>query len=343
MITRNLRRTENLVPLLAITLVIALFMLTAALVGRPVSIFDGYNTLQWLAQLGLLALPLGLTMIAGEFDVSVVGVSALGGMVAVQLGQENPLLGVAAGMLAGLAVGLIQGTIIAKFRLSSMPVTIASYIALLGLTSVLSGGLTVTYTNVEATLWVDQTVLGVLSPRSIIVLAIFVVVAIVLSTTRLGPELRAIGDDRRASRVSGVPVDRRLIALFAASGTLAALGGAMLNFSYSSANPNPGIQPLVLAAVAALIGGVSLSGGRGTAIGLLLGTLTVALLSQTVTFAALPGYVTQLVFATFLAVVVLADAPGLRDRIHGIRTRLASKPGDGTDTADARQAHLHES
>lgn len=343
MIATNLRRTENLVPLLAIIIVVTLFLTTSALIGRPVSVFDGYSTLQWLAQLGLLALPLGLTMIAGEFDVSVVGVSALGGMVAVQLGQQDPLIGVAAGMLAGLSVGLVQGAIIAKFRLSSMPVTIASYIALLGLTSVLSGGLTVTYTNVNVTLWVDQTVLGILSPRSIIVLAIFVVVAIVLSTTRLGPELRAIGDDRRASRVSGVPVDRRLIGLFAVSGTLAALGGALLNFSYSSANPNPGIQPLVLAAVAALIGGVSLSGGRGSAVGLLLGTLAVALLSQTVTFAALPGYVAQLVFATFLAVVVLADAPGLRDRIQGIRTRLASKPGGGIDEADAHHAHQHES
>ncbi|TQL46562.1 monosaccharide ABC transporter membrane protein (CUT2 family) [Homoserinimonas aerilata] len=329
MIARNIRRTETLVPLLAIVVVVLIFAVTAAATGRTVTIFDGYNMLQGLAQLGLLALALGITMIAGEFDVSVVGVSALGGMVAVQLGQQDPLFGVAAGVLAGLVVGLVQGTVIAKFRLSSMPVTIASYIALLGLTSVLSGGLSVTYTNVEASMWVDQTILGVLSPRSIIVLLIFVIVAVVLASTRLGPELRALGDDRRAARVSGVPVDRRLIGVFAVSGMLAALSGALLNFSYSSANPNPGMQPLVLAAVAALIGGVSLSGGRGSGTGLLFGALAVAVLSQTVVFAALPGFVTQLIFATFLALVVLADAPGLRDRIGGIRTRLRSRQQDG--------------
>lgn len=329
MIARNIRRTETLVPLLAIVTVVVIFAFTAAATGRAVTIFDGYNMLQGLAQLGLLALALGITMIAGEFDVSVVGVSALGGMVAVQLGQQDPLFGVAAGVLAGLAVGLIQGTVIAKFQLSSMPVTIASYIALLGLTSVLSGGLSVTYTNVEVSMWVDQTILGILSPRSIIVLLIFVIVAVVLASTRLGPELRALGDDRRAARVSGVPVDRRLIGVFAVSGMLAALSGALLNFSYSSANPNPGMQPLVLAAVAALIGGVSLSGGRGSGTGLLFGALAVAVLSQTVVFAALPGFVTQLIFATFLALVVLADAPGLRDRIGGIRTRLRSRHQDG--------------
>jgi ribose transport system permease protein len=325
MIARSLRRTETLIPLLSIVIVLVLFAVTAGLTGRPVSLFDGFNTLQGLAQLGFLALPLGLTMIAGEFDVSVVGVSALGGMVAVQLGQEQPLLGVAAAIVAGLAVGAFQGTIIAKLRLASMPVTIATYIALLGLTSLMSGGLTVTYTNIDASLFVDQVILGIFSPRSITVIALFVIVAVVLGSTRLGPELRAIGDDRRASRVSGVPVDRRVIGLFAASGAIAALGGALLSFSYSSANPNPGIQPLVLAAVAALIGGISLSGGRGTAVGLFIGALSVALLSQIVAFAALPGYVTQLMFATFLALVVLADAPGLRAQANGLLTRFRSQ------------------
>jgi len=321
----GLRRTETLIPLLSITIVLALFAVTAAVTGRQISLFDGFNTLQGLAQLGFLALPLGLTMIAGEFDVSVVGVSALGGMVAVQLGQQDPLLGVAIAVLVGMAVGCLQGVIIARFRLSSMPVTIATYIALLGLTSVMSGGLTVTYTNIDASLFVDTPVLGLFSPRSLIIIALFVLVAIVLGTTRLGPELRAIGDDRRASRVSGVPVDRRLVGLFATSGAIAALGGALLSFSYSSANPNPGIQPLVLAAVAALIGGISLSGGRGSAIGLFVGAISVAMLSQIVIFAALPGYVTQLIFATFLAFVVLADAPGLRTRFSVAAARIRSR------------------
>ena len=325
MIARSFRRTETVIPALSIVIVLALFAVTAAVTGRPVTLFDGFNTLQGLAQLGFLALPLGLTMIAGEFDVSVVGVSALGGMVAVQLGQEQPLLGVALAVLAGVAVGTAQGAIIAGLRLASMPVTIATYIALLGLTSVMSGGLSVTYTNIEASLFVDQVILGLFSPRSLTIIALFVLVAVLLGTTRLGPELRAIGDDRRASRVSGVPVDRRVVGLFAASGAIAALGGALLSFSYSSANPNPGIQPLVLAAVAALIGGISLSGGRGSAVGLFVGALSVALLSQIVIFAALPGYVTQLIFATFLALVVLADAPGLRARFEALASRLRAR------------------
>ena len=328
--TRLIRRTENVVPFVALVVVLTLFALTIGLTGRSLSPFDGFNAMQGLAQIGLLALPLGLTMIAGEFDVSVIGVSALGGMLAVQLGQEQPVLGVAAAVAIGLAIGSFQGVIIAKLRLASMPVTIASYIALLGLTSVLSGGLTETYRNVEVSMWVDKTILMFFSPRSLLVIALFLMIALILGYTRFGAELRAIGNDRRAARVSGVPVDRRLITLFTVSGGLAALGGALLAFSYSSANPNPGIQPLVLAAVAALIGGISLSGGRGTVLGLLAGTIAVAALSQLVLFAKLPGFVTQLMFALFLAIVVLADAPGLRAQFNSLSIRFRERKAGAT-------------
>ncbi|CAN5351521.1 ribose ABC transporter permease [soil metagenome] len=327
---RSRLRVDTVLPAVALVATVVLFGITAAVTGRSISPFDGFNALQGVAQLGLLALPLGLTMIAGEFDLSVVGVSALGGMLAVQTGQQNPVLGVGVAILAGAVVGALQGTVIAKLRLASMPVTIATYIILLGATSVISNGLTVTYTNIDATLWVDQVLLGVLSPRSVIALALFVAVALLLGLTRLGPELRAIGDDRRAARVSGVRAEGLLIALFITSGALAALGGALLSYSFSSANPDPGIAPLVLAVVAALIGGVSLAGGRGSAWGLLVGTVVVALLSQIVVFATLPGYVTQLVFAGFLTIVLIVDAPGIRQRVARLvaRRRMRGAPHD---------------
>jgi ribose transport system permease protein len=322
---RRRLRVDTVLPAVALIATIVLFGVTAAVTGRSISLFDAFNTLQGVAQLGLLALPLGLTMIAGEFDLSVVGVAALGGMVAVQTGQQNPVLGVVMAILAGAVVGALQGTVIARLRLASMPVTIATYIILLGVTNVMSNGLTVTYTNIDATLFVDQVLLGILSPRSIITLALFVLIALLLGRSRLGPELRAIGDDRRAARASGVRADALLVGLFITSGMLAALGGALLSYSYSSANPDPGDASLVLAVVAALIGGVSLAGGRGTVWGLLVGTLVVAMLSQIVIFATLPGYVTQLVFAGFLTIVLIVDAPGIRSRLARALARRKEK------------------
>jgi ribose/xylose/arabinose/galactoside ABC-type transport system permease subunit len=187
----------------------------------------------------------------------------------------------------------------------------------------MSGGLSKSYPNSDVTLWVDQTVARVLSPRSLVTLAAFVIAALVLGLTKLGRELRAIGGDRRATRVAGVGVDRLLVGVFTASGTLAALGGALLSYSYSSANPDPGLQPLILAAVAALLGGVSLAGGRGSPLGLLAGALSVALLAQIVAVTALPDFTTQLLYAALLAVIVAIESPGLRAQLDRFRASRA--------------------
>jgi ribose/xylose/arabinose/galactoside ABC-type transport system permease subunit len=244
-------------------------------------------------------------------------------MLAVAFGAGSPLLGVLAALGAGAAIGIGQGTLIARLRISSMPVTLATYIALLGLTYAMSGGLSKSYPNSDATLWVDEPLAGIFSPRSLLTLAAFLVAAVVLGFTKLGRELRAIGSDRRASRVAGVGVDRRLIAVFAFSGVLAALGGALLSYSYASANPDPGLQPLILAAVAALLGGVSLAGGRGAPLGVLAGALSVAVLAQIVAVTALPDFTTQLLYAAVLAVIVAIESPGLRASLDRLRARHA--------------------
>jgi ribose/xylose/arabinose/galactoside ABC-type transport system permease subunit len=312
---------ERLLPTTSLLVVLAAFACSPLLSGRALETFDVYNALQGFAQLGLLALAIGITMIAGEFDLSVVGTYALGGMLAVQTGQSSPLVGVLVAVAAGAAVGAVQGGLVAGLRIPSMPVTLATYIALLGLTSALSGGLSVTYPNSTATLWVDQPLAGVFSPRSLVTLGAFLLAAVVLGSTRVGRELRAIGGDRRASRVAGVRVDRLLVGLFITSGTLAALGGALLSYSFASANPDPGLQPLILAAVAALLGGVSLAGGRGSPLGLLAGALSVALLAQIVAVTALPDFSTQLFYAVLLLVIVAMDAPGLHRALDRLRTR----------------------
>ena len=321
MIRRFGLRQERLVPAAALLLVVVAFAGTPLTTGHPMTTFDVYNALQGFAQIGLLALAIGLTMMAGEFDLSVVGTYAVGGMIAVQAGQSSAVLGLLAAVAAGAAIGAVQGGLIAWLRIPSVPVTLAAYIALLGLAYVISGGLSVTFKNQHATLWVDQTVAGIFSPRSLVTLGAFVLAAVVLGGTRLGPELRAIGGDRRASRVAGVRVDRALVLLFTTSGTLAALGGALLNFSFASANPDPGLRPLLIATVAALLGGVSLAGGRGTAAGLLAGALAVALLAQIVAVAYLPDYSTQLFYAALLAVIVAIDSPGLRRTLERLRAR----------------------
>ena len=314
---------------MTLLVVTAAFLCTPLISGDSLTVFDVYNTLQGFAQLGLLVLGLGVTMIAGEFDLSVVGTYALGGMLAVQTGQSSAVLGVLVAVAAGAAIGALQGGLIARLRIPSLPVTLATYITLLGLTSAMSGGLSKTYANSGATLWVDRAIAGIFSPRSLITVAAFIIAAAILGYTRLGREVRAIGSDRRAARVAGVRVERTLVGLFTVSGSLAALGGALLSYSFSSANPDPGLQPLILGTVACLVGGVSLAGGCGLP-ALLAGGLSVALLGQIVAITALPDYYTGLLYAALLAVIVVIDAPGLRQVLDRARARARGTPGRAT-------------
>jgi len=313
-------RPDRLVPGLSIVVVGLALVVLPLLAGKGLRVFDIYNGLQGAAQFGFVALALGLTMIAGEFDISVTGVHVLGGVLAVSFGAENPALGLAVGVGAGLAVGLVQGIIVATTRAPSIAVTLGTLIATLGLASMITGGLSLTYANTAVTLAVDAPIAGVFSPRSLILLGVFLLAAALLTTTRLGRELRAIGSDRRAARIAGVPAGRLLVGTFAASGALAALGGSLLAFSYSSANPDPGAQLLILGVVAALLGGLSLSGGRGAPLGVLLGVLTVAFVGQLTTMLGLPTFLTQLTFAGFLILIAIVDAPGLHDSITRLRT-----------------------
>ncbi len=321
---RRWLRPEVATPVVSFCLVLAAYLLTPVYNGHQLSNFDAYNTLQAFGPLGLVALALGLTIIAGEFDVSVLGMQALGGVLAVRAGSGSGLLGVLAAVAACAFLGAVQGGIIARLRIHSMPVTIGTYIALIGLTNVVAGNETLTYTNTDASIWVNQTVLSWLSPRSIVALVAFALCWALFSRTRLGPEMRALGGDRRASRVVGVPVDRRLVALFAVSAALAGCAGALLAYSNASAQLNPGLQPLVLAAAAAVLGGLSLSGGRGAIWGLLLGALAVCLLEQVFAITALPTSSTQIVFGTLLLIVVVVDAPDLRASLARLRARRAS-------------------
>ena len=327
MMRRWVARPEAVMPLVSILVVLGAFGCSPLLNGKPLQVFDVYNALQGFAQLGLLALAIGLTMIAGEFDLSVAGTYAAGGMIAVQAGQSSAVLGVLAAVGAGAAIGAAQGGLVAAVRIPSLPVTLATYIALLGLASAMSGGLSVTYANTAATLALDRPVAVIFSLPSLITLAAFAIAALVLGGTRLGREVRAVGGDRRASRVAGVRVERTLVGLFTASGALAALGGALLSYSRASANPDPGLQPLILATVACLVGGVSLAGGRGLPAGLLAGLLAVALLGQIDAMTALPDYYTELLYAALLLVIVAVDAPGLRRGLDRLRAGAANRRG----------------
>jgi ribose/xylose/arabinose/galactoside ABC-type transport system permease subunit len=313
------RRAQAASPVVTLVVMLAVFLVLPATHGHDFAWFSVFEVMQIFGTYGLLALALGLTMIAGEFDLSTLGMFGLGGMLAVKLGVDEPLLGVLAAVAVGALAGVAQGTVISRLGIDSMSVTLGGFLVLLGLTATIGADETVTYDNVDVGLRLDDPILTVLSLKSIIAIAGFVLIGLAMHFTRIGREVRAIGGDRRTSRVAGVRVDLVVVLVFATSGVLAGLAGALNSFSLASALPNPGFPPLVFAATAGLIGGIAIAGGQGTAAGIAAGTLALSLLQTTFGILASPGWVSDTVTGILLVVAVLLAAPELVDRVRSAR------------------------
>jgi ribose transport system permease protein len=309
---RRRPRAAELAPYAVLAGMILVLVLVPVFSHYTVRTANVYDIFQNFASYGLVALALGVTIIAGEFDLSVSSVYLLGGMVAVLTGASSPLLGILAALGAAILVGVVQGGLIAGFRLNSMPVSLGGYLVVLGITYILGNGKSVTYDNYTVGLRLDQPVLQIFSIRSLIALGIFVVAAVVLRYVRLGRDLRAIGGDRRSARVAGVSVDRLLIGVFVFSALGAALPGALLSYSLATASPtNIGFDVLTFSATAALIGGVSLSGGKGSPVGIAAGVLSLSVLQEILAIVNAADFVSSLITGALLIVVTIVWAPDL--------------------------------
>jgi ribose/xylose/arabinose/galactoside ABC-type transport system permease subunit len=319
---------RELSPYLILGVMVLVLALVPTLTTHEVTYANLYNVFQNFAALGLVALALGITMIAGEFDLSVAAMYSLGGMIAVLTGVQHPVLGVLAALGVAAIAGLVQGGLIAALRMNSMPITLGGYLVIVGVTYLVAHDKSVAYENYGVGLWLDDQKLRIFSPRSLISLAVFAIVAVGMRYTRVGRDVKAVGGGRRSSRIAGVPVDRLLIGVFVFSAVTAALPGALLTYSLASAAPNIGLDQLAFSATAALIGGIGLAGGRGSPVGILAGVLSLSILQELLVITAQPEYIRTLITGLLLLTVTVVWAPDLG---HWLKTFGVGRAAHGEE------------
>lgn len=280
-----------------------------------------FSVLQQFATLGPVALGLGLTMILREFDLSIGGVMSLAGCIAVMFGAGTPALGIALALAVGFAAGAAQGAIMVRLTLSSVGVTLGGLLTLGGMAYVITENKAIGYDRMDIAMQVNDPILGVFSLRSLVALGVFVVAALAIGWTRPGRDVRAVGSDRRSASVAGVDAGKIIIGVFAVSGTLTALAGALLSYSLAAASPVALADALVPAAAACIIGGVSLSGGKGTPLGIAGGVLVLCFLRSGLSAIGLPPYMHDIVTGGVLVIVALLDAEDLQRRLFAVSRR----------------------
>ncbi len=315
---RSILRTPAARPYILLVATIAIFYVVDLGHGR-INQATVFSVLQLFATLGPVALGLGMTMIAREFDLSIVGMMSLAGCIAVMTGGTYPLLGLALAVAAGCFSGALQGAVMTWLDISSVGVTLGGLLTSGGLAYVLTNNSSIAYQRMDVAMMVNAPIGGVLSIRNIVAIVLFVTAALVFHWTRIGRDVVATGSNRRAALVAGVGVRSVVIGVFALSGMLAALSGALLSYSLAAASPVALVDALVPATAAAIIGGVSLSGGKGTPASIAGGVLVLCVLRSGLTAIGVPPLVHDLVTGGVLLTVALLDASALEERLFAFR------------------------
>jgi len=294
--------------ILRIALAVLVFLFFALTTGGYASSGNIYAILESCALVGIVAAGLGVTMLAGELDLSVGSIAACAGIVAVQMSGSGVVVAVAAATIAGVAFGVVQGALIARLNISSLVFTLGTFIALRGVAYVLSHEQTVTMdlSNLAITTALRERFV-IFSPFSLTMIALVVAVGYVLRYTRIGREIYAIGGARKESRAAGISPSKPLILAFALSAGLAALAGSLSSLRSGSATPSGHETLLVAAVTAALIGGISLYGGRGSMSGIFVGVLTLQFLLSGLTLHGAAFWAASLATGAVLLVFLVLD------------------------------------
>jgi simple sugar transport system permease protein len=261
------------------------------------------------AALALVVLGESLVLISGKFDLSLestVGIApAVGALLVIStgFGTEWPAFaGIVAILVVGAAIGAFNGFLIVKLKLNAFIVTLAMLIVLRGLLVGATEGRTLFDMPEAFFTLATATFIGV--PVSVwLALVLFTVVGFVLHYHRVGRALYAIGGNREAARAAGINVDRISWLVFVVAGVLASLGGLVLTGYVGAINASQGDGMIFTVFAAAVIGGTSLDGGKGSLLGALTGVLLLGIVQNILTLSNIAAF---WIDATCGAIILIA-------------------------------------
>lgn len=285
--------------------------------------FSGYthsSTLGQVAAYTILACGMTIVILTGGIDLSVGSIVALCGVVSAYLmtaANWPPLLAVLAGISAGAACGLISGSLVAALRLQPFIATLAMMAFARGLAKMVSGNTKILMLRPPPLLELLDSRLplpfGVHVPVvALVALACVAGTLLILRMLPVGLAIYAIGDNQEAARYAGVAVRRTKIQAYSLCGALAGLAGILVSARERQANPDGGVGYELTAIAMVVVGGTSLSGGRGGVLLTVLGALTIGYLQKILDINGIEPDQQLMITGGIIALAVLVQ--GIRRR-----------------------------
>ncbi|KKI88423.1 ribose ABC transporter permease [Bacillus sp. SA1-12] len=292
-------------------MIMILLLLCVVLSFTAPNFLDTANMLNVLKQVSIIAvLAAGMTIVilTGGIDLSVGSTVALSGVISVMVSAAgvHPIIAMLSGAAVGYAVGLINGFFTAKTKLPSFIVTLGSFTYVRGLAYVISGGYPIVLQNETFKFIGGGAIFGVPTPIYIMLL-VYGVMFFVLKYTMFGRHIYAIGGNEEAARLTGIRVEKTLINVYSISGLLAGLGGVVLAGRLYSGQPTAGQMYELDAIAAVILGGTSLTGGKGRIQGTIIGVLIMGVISNGLTLMDVNYYWQLVVKGGVIVAAVLLD------------------------------------
>jgi galactofuranose transport system permease protein len=315
---------KNLPILLALAALLALGVLRYDHFASAYNItsFWRYNSMFALISVGM-----AFVIITGGIDLSVGAVAALASVVAALASPHGGLVAVLAGASAGLAIGLLNGLVITHMRILPFIVTLATSLGAHGLALLLGHNDAVSIAPDSSFGVFGQGDLWGLPIPGIVAAVAAVMGWLALRSTRFGRHALAIGGSEEASRLMGLNVDRTLVAVYALSGLLAGIAGAILAAQFGAGQPNEGVGWELFAISAVVLGGTLLTGGQGSIAMTIAGVALLGLVFNLLNFEnglgfiSLSAYWQSVIRGVFLLLVIVLQARVLKKRV--VVTKLA--------------------
>ena len=273
------------------------------------------NIFRQISVIGIIAVGMTFVIVTAGIDLSVGSLTALsaviGTLVMKKMGGIEAAwwvvpIGFVAGMLSCGLVGAVGGFIVARFKVAPFITTLGIMMIARGLAFMITGGFSI-YQVPEALPWLGQgSSLGM--PNTVILLILVYLAAhIFMSHTPMGRYIYAVGGNKEAARLSGVPVGCVLIFVYVVSSLAAGLGGCVQASQLNTGTPNMGVMYELYVIAAVVVGGTSLSGGSGKILGTLIGAFIISVIQNGMNLLGIESYTQQVVLGSVIVAAVLLD------------------------------------
>lgn len=293
-----------------VLVIITIVIIATVLNPNFLTLRNFFNIMQQISVLGILTMCMSLLMISGGLDISIGNMAGLVATIFAKMliAGESITISVITVLAIALILGFINGVIIAKSKVTPLIITLGMNYVFLGVALIIGGGRP--QTIIGQFEFLGEAKVGPVPVAIIIYFLIFLFVFFLRKNTKYGRRLNAIGGNSQAAFLSGINVDWHIISIYALSGLIVGLAGLVLVSRLGVVRANSGSDFALQALAAAIIGGITFEGGRGSLIGAFFGVLLLGILYNAMNIIGISSYIQTIILGAIIVIATVISNIG---------------------------------